>query len=171
MSHGHAPFVILRVTLVRKRSLQRNALIGAALHTQAVRLSGTVTTPLPPLGFSAATVRALVICSKVTRPSHRGSAKDHVATAALRLRSGQFSSVQAWAKLGAHAATVDRESSICDKTTPCRKRSRPSLPASNWFAPFGGGVWLRPPVTGLSGTAPSGWLFCWRDSWGPPAYS
>jgi len=41
MSHGHAPFVILFVTLVRKRSLRPNTLTGAAFHISAMRISQT----------------------------------------------------------------------------------------------------------------------------------
>src|SRR5678815_5530756 len=68
MSHGHAPFVILGITLDRQKVTTSNTVIGAAFHAHAARISGTVTTRIPCTGFSTAIVSALVICSKVTSP-------------------------------------------------------------------------------------------------------
>jgi hypothetical protein len=61
--------VILDITFVKEKVTAPDALMGAAFHATARRISGTVTTRLPCAGFSTANVSALVICSKVTKPS------------------------------------------------------------------------------------------------------
>jgi hypothetical protein len=62
------------ITLVWEKVTARKALLDAAFHDFAARISRTETMSLPCAGFSTATISAFVICSKVTRPGRRAAA-------------------------------------------------------------------------------------------------
>jgi hypothetical protein len=59
------------ITLVCNKVTSQKALIGAAFHTMAERISGTPITRFPWTGFSTANVSARSICSKVTNSARR----------------------------------------------------------------------------------------------------
>jgi hypothetical protein len=50
MSHGHAPFVILDITLDGKKSLRPNAATGAPFHGYGAAAAALVTTDFPMEG-------------------------------------------------------------------------------------------------------------------------